>query len=98
VKAVEAGLAGGQTGRDQGLSLDVTGKKETLFVCDEGRRRQQVHGRQVHHERDRLQGCQIHRHLPYDILVSDNKVYALYARSAIAISFPDLSMMGANSS
>ena len=33
----------------------------------------------------------------YDILVSDNKVYALYARFRIAISFPDLSMMGANS-
>ncbi|MBP9656095.1 MAG: hypothetical protein KBE19_17080, partial [Rhodocyclaceae bacterium] len=36
-------------------------------------------------------------HLPYDILVSDNKVYALYARFRIAISFPDLAMMGANS-
>ena len=36
-------------------------------------------------------------HLPYEVLVSGNKVYALYARFRIAINFPDLSMMGANS-
>ncbi len=36
-------------------------------------------------------------HLPYEILVSGNKTYALYARFLIAIDFPDLSMMGANS-
>jgi hypothetical protein len=36
-------------------------------------------------------------HLPYEILVSGNKVYALYARFRIATSFPDLSMMGKNS-
>jgi hypothetical protein len=36
-------------------------------------------------------------HLPYEILVSGNKVYHLYARFRIAIDFPDLSMMGSNS-
>jgi hypothetical protein len=36
-------------------------------------------------------------HLPYEILVSGNKAYALYARFRIATSFPDLSMMGSNS-
>jgi hypothetical protein len=36
-------------------------------------------------------------HLPYEILVSGNKAYALYARFRIAASFPDLSMMGSNS-
>lgn len=36
-------------------------------------------------------------HLPYEILVSDKKVYALYARFRIAISYPDLKMMGSNS-
>jgi hypothetical protein len=29
--------------------------------------------------------------------VSDNKVYALYARFRIAINFPDLKMVGSNS-
>ena len=36
-------------------------------------------------------------HLPYEVLVSGNKAYALYARFRIAIDFPDLSMMGSNS-
>jgi len=36
-------------------------------------------------------------HLPYEILVSGNKVYAQYARFRIALSFPELSMMGKNS-
>lgn len=36
-------------------------------------------------------------HLPYEILVTENKVIALYARFRIAQSFPDLKMMGNNS-
>ena len=36
-------------------------------------------------------------HLPYEMLVSGKKVYALYARFRIAINFPDLKMMGSNS-
>jgi len=36
-------------------------------------------------------------HLPYEMLVDGNKVYALSAKFRIAINFPDLKMMGANS-
>lgn len=36
-------------------------------------------------------------HLPYEILVSGKNAYAQYARFRIALSFPDLSMMGSNS-
>ena len=36
-------------------------------------------------------------HLPYEMVISGNKVYALPAEFRIAISFPDLSMMGSNS-
>jgi hypothetical protein len=36
-------------------------------------------------------------HLPYDILVTGDEVEALHARFRIAMNFPDLSMMGANS-
>lgn len=36
-------------------------------------------------------------HLPYEMVVSGNKVYAQYARFRIAVSFPELSMMGKNS-
>ncbi|MBT6328990.1 MAG: hypothetical protein HOJ34_04330, partial [Kordiimonadaceae bacterium] len=36
-------------------------------------------------------------HLPYEILVKDNEIYALGARFRIAISFPDLKMVGSHS-
>lgn len=36
-------------------------------------------------------------HLPYEIVISKGKVYTLPAEFRIAISFPDLSMMGSNS-
>lgn len=36
-------------------------------------------------------------HLPYEILVSGKTVYSLYGRFRIAVSYPDLKMMGNNS-
>lgn len=36
-------------------------------------------------------------HLPYEMIIKNGNVYALYAEFRIAINFPDLSMMGANS-
>ena len=36
-------------------------------------------------------------HLPYEVLVTGNKVIALYARFRIAMNFPTLKMMGSNS-
>lgn len=36
-------------------------------------------------------------HLPYELLVSRGEVFALHAKFRIAMNFPDLSMMGANS-
>jgi len=36
-------------------------------------------------------------HLPYEILVTGNKVIALYARFRVALNFPTLKMMGTNS-
>jgi hypothetical protein len=36
-------------------------------------------------------------HLPYEIVVVKGKIYALSAKFRIAMNFPDLSMMGANS-
>lgn len=36
-------------------------------------------------------------HLPYELLVTGNKVIALYARFRVALNFPTLKMMGSNS-
>ena len=98
LKAVEAGLAAGKQGVTKVYRVDVAGKKETLFgvaMKGEGDNKY-MDDKYIMSEID-FKDLKSTAHLPYDILVSGNKVYALYARFRIAISFPDLSMMGANS-
>ncbi len=98
VKAVEAGLAAGKQGVTKVYRVDVAGKKETLFgVAMKGEGDQKYMDDKYLMSEIDFKDVKSTAHLPYDILVSDNKVYALYARFRIAISFPDLSMMGANS-
>ena len=98
VKAVESGLAAGRQGVTKVYRVDVPGKKEALFgvaMKGEGDNKY-MDDKYLMSEID-FKDVKSTAHLPYDILVSDGKVYALYARFRIAISFPDLSMMGANS-
>ncbi|MBZ0144435.1 MAG: hypothetical protein K8F56_12725 [Rhodocyclaceae bacterium] len=99
VKAVEAGLAAGKQGVTKVYRIDLPGKKEVLFGVamkgegEEGKFKDDKHIMSVIDFKD----VKSTAHLPYDMLVVDNKVYALYARFRIAINFPDLSMMGENS-
>jgi len=97
LKAVEAGLASGKFGVTKVYRVDVAGKKETLFgVAMKNPSDKHMDDAYIMSEID-FRDVKSTAHLPYDLLVSDNKVYAQYARFRIAISFPDLSMMGANS-
>lgn len=98
VKAVEAGLAAGKQGVTKVYRVDVAGKKEVLFgVAMKGAGDSKImDDAYIMNEID-FKDVKSAAHLPYDILVADNKVFAQYARFRIAISFPDLSMMGANS-
>ena len=98
LKAVETGLAAGKQGVTKVYRVDVAGKKETLFgvaMKGEGDNKY-MDDKYIMSEID-FKDVKSTAHLPYDILVSDDKVYAQYARFRIAISFPDLSMIGANS-
>ena len=98
IKAVEAGLAAGKQGVTKVYRVDVPGKKEVLFgvaMKGEGDNKN-MDDKYLMSEID-FRDVKSAAHLPYDILVSDKKVLALYARFRIAISFPDLSMMGSNS-
>lgn len=99
VKAVEAGLASGKQGVTKVYRVDIPGKKEVLFgvgMKGEGDAGKFMDDKYIMSEID-FRDVKSTAHLPYDMLISDNKVYALYARFRIAISFPDLSMMGSNS-
>jgi hypothetical protein len=94
ISAVEAGLATGKAGVTKVYRVDIPGKEEAVFgvaiVKGKGADKYIM---------DYIDFGDVKStaHLPYEILVSGNKVYHLYARFRIAISFPDLSMMGSNS-
>jgi hypothetical protein len=94
VNAVEAGLAAGKAGVTKVYRIDVPGKEETVFgvAIAKGKGADK-------YVMDYIDFGDVKStaHLPYEVLVSGNKVYHLFAKFRIAISFPDLSMMGSNS-
>jgi hypothetical protein len=97
--AVEAGLAAGRGGVTKVSRIDIPEKKEAVFgVAIKGATDAEKYkdDKFIMSEID-FKEIRSTAHLPYEMLVSGNKVYALYARFRIATSFPDLSMMGKNS-
>lgn len=99
VRAVDAKLSDNKNGVSKVYRVDIPGKKESVFgVAMKGATEadKYMDDRFIMSEID-FRAVKSTAHLPYEVLVSDNKVYALYARFRIAISFPDLSMMGKNS-
>jgi len=97
--AVESGLAAGRGGVTKVYRVDIPEKKEAVFgvalkgATEADKYRDDKFIMSVIDFKD----IRSTAHLPYEMLVSGNKVYALYARFRIAVSFPDLSMMGSNS-
>ena len=99
VQAVDAKLTANKNGVSKVYRVDVPGKKESVFgVALKGATEadKYMDDRFIMSEID-FHDVKSTAHLPYDVLVADTKVYALYARFRIAIDFPDLSMMGKNS-
>lgn len=99
VQSVDAKLGGNKNGVSKVYRVDIPGKMETVFgVAMKGATEadQYMDDSFIMKEID-FHDVRSTAHLPYEILVSGNKVYALYARFRIAINFPDLSMMGKNS-
>jgi len=94
VAAVEAGLAAGRAGVTKVYRVDVPGKEEAVFgvAITKGKGADKYIMDYID-----FGDVKSTAHLPYEVLVSGNKVYHLFARFRIAISFPDLSMMGSNS-
>ncbi len=96
VKAVEANLKAGKFGVTKVYRVDVPGKKETVFGVAMKGKDKFADDAYIMSKID-FKDPKSTAHLPYEMLVTDNKVIAQYARFRIAISFPDLSMMGSNS-
>lgn len=98
VAAVDAKLAKNGNGVSKVYRVDIPGKKESVFgVALKGSGASKAMDDKFIMGEIDFRDLKSSAHLPYEFLVSDNKVYALYARFRIAISFPDLSMMGKNS-
>lgn len=98
VDAVRAGLSVRQGGTSQVYEVAVAGKQETLFgVGLSGPAGNACSGDQYIMSRIDFHAIHSTGHLPYEILVAGNRVYALGAKFRIAINFPDLSMVGSNS-
>jgi len=99
VQSVDTKLASNQNGVSRVYRVDVPGKQESVFgVAMKGAAEldKYMDDQFIMSEID-FRELKSAAHLPYEVLVSGNKVYALYARFRIAINFPDLSMMGSNS-
>jgi len=98
VKMVEAKLAEKVSGVSKVYRIDIPGKQETVFgvAMQGGDKAKYQDDAYIMSEID-FKPLRSSAHLPYEMLVSGNKVYALYARFRIAINFPDLSMMGKHS-
>ena len=98
VKAVDSKLTAGKGGVAKVYRVDIPGKQETVFgVSMKGSGDNKYMDDQFIMSEIDFHDVKSTAHLPYEVLVSGNKVYALYARFRIAIDFPDLSMMGKNS-
>lgn len=96
---VEKNLAKGVKGVTKVYRIDIPGKEETVFgVAMKGKTEKDKDQDDTYlmNEID-FKPIRSTAHLPYELLVSKERVYSQSARFRIAISFPDLSMMGANS-
>lgn len=94
VRVVENGLRNQSGGVSKVYRVDIPGKQETLFGVH------MTHGcsgDQFIMDKIDFGDIKSTPHLPYEVLVSGSDVYALPADFRIAISFPDLSMVGSNS-
>lgn len=98
VQAVDAKLANNKNGVSKIYRVDIPGKSESVFgVAMKGEGEGKYMDDQFIMKEIDFRDVKSTAHLPYEVLVSGGKVYALYARFRIAINFPDLSMMGSNS-
>lgn len=99
VKAVEKNLASNSVGVRQLYRLDVPGKEETIFGVS-----MQAGAGGDQYMDDKFQMGVVDfgelkgtPYLPYEVMVTGNRVVAMHMRFRMAVHYPDLKMMGDNS-
>ena len=97
-KVEEALKNGNKGGVKEVYRIDIPGKEQTVIgVNMTGPDNVDCSGDKYIMNRIDFKDVRSTGHLPYEMLVSGGKVYTLPAEFRIAISFPDLSMIGSNS-
>ena len=99
IEKVESLLAAtNKGGAKKVYRIDMAGKEETVIgVSMAGPGKLDCSGDKYIMDNIDFKKLKSTGHLPYEIVISKGKVYTLPAEFRIAISFPDLSMMGSNS-
>lgn len=99
LEKVEAAMAANnKTGVKKVYRIDIPGKEESVIgVAMSGPENVDCSGDKYIMGKIDFKKLKSTGHLPYEVVVSKGVVYALPAEFRIAISFPDLSMMGSNS-
>lgn len=98
LEKVEAALKNNKVGVKKVYRIDLAGKEETVIgVSMAGLDNLECSGDKYIMGEIDFKKVKSTGHLPYEIVISKGSVYALPAEFRIAISFPDLSMMGSNS-
>jgi len=89
IAAVESNLAGRKGGNAKVYRVDVPGKKETVFgvAITEGEGADGAIMKVID-----IGELKHTPHLPYELVVSDGKVFMLHGKFRIALDFPDLTM------
>lgn len=99
LEKVEATLAKANKGGVKKVyRIDIPGKEETVIgVSMSGPDNVDCSGDKYIMGKIDFKDVKSTGHLPYEVVISKGTVYALPAEFRIALSFPDLSMMGSNS-
>jgi hypothetical protein len=99
VNGVESALAAGKGGVKKVYRIDLPGKEATIFGVNMlgNSDTTECAGDKYIMDRIDFKDTKSLGHLPYEIVVKGKNAYALRAEFRIAISFPDLSMVGSNS-
>ncbi len=98
-KAVEKNLASNKVGVRQLYRIDIPGKEETIYgvsmhAPEGGDKYMDDKFQMGVFDFAELKGTP---YLPYEVMVTGNRVVALHMRFRTAVHYPDLKMMGANS-
>lgn len=99
LKKVESALqSNNKSAAKKVYRIDLTGKQETVIgVSLAGPKSFECSGDKYIMDRIDFKNTRSSGHLPYEVVISGNTIYTLPAEFRIAISFPDLSMIGRNS-